>query len=82
LLEPNLDYNYPIPKELAQNGIPFGAKSSGKVQLQSKLGLDLKDSEKTSLCVLNWQKKVQIQIQNNYSEVFVYNKLGTLYLIL
>ena len=53
LLECNLDYNYPLPKELAPNGIPFGAKSSGKVQLQSKLGSDLQDSEKTSLCVLN-----------------------------
>ena len=38
---PNLDYNnYPLPKELAPNGIHFGAKCSGKVQLQAKLGSD------------------------------------------
>ena len=29
--KPNLDYNYTFPIELAQNEIPFGAKSIVKV---------------------------------------------------
>jgi len=30
-MKPNLDFNYTLPTDLAPNGIPFGAKSIGKV---------------------------------------------------
>ena len=38
-IKPNLDCNYTFPMDLKPNGIPFGAKSNGKVILQSKIDL-------------------------------------------
>ena len=37
--------------DLAPNEIPFGVKSIGEVQLQSKFGLDYQNSDKISLCI-------------------------------
>ena len=51
LIQTNLDCNYTFPIDLAPNGIPLCDKSIGKVQLQSKFGLDQQDSEK-NICVL------------------------------
>ena len=36
--KPNLDCNYTFPIDFTITEIPFGAKSIGKVQLQSKFG--------------------------------------------
>ena len=47
----NLDCDYIFPIDLALNGIQFGAKSIGRVQLQSKFGLDPQETEKISLRV-------------------------------
>ena len=38
-----MDFNYSFPIDLTPTEIPFGAKYFGKVQLQSKFGLDLQD---------------------------------------
>ena len=42
----NLGFNNTYSIDVAPNGILFGAKSIGKVQLKSKFGLGLQDSEK------------------------------------
>ena len=34
------EYHYPIPIDLAPNEFPIGAKSIGKMELQSKFGLN------------------------------------------
>ena len=47
--KPNLDCKYTFSIDLAPNGIHFGAKSIGKVQLQSKFGLDTHYSGNISL---------------------------------
>ena len=49
LIKPNLDCDYTFPIDLTPNIISFGAKSVGKVKLQSKFGLIQKDSENISL---------------------------------
>ena len=51
--------NYSLPIDWTPNRIPFGAISIVRVSLQSKFGLNLKDSELISLCAISciiwWQ---------------------------
>ena len=57
--KPNLYSNYSLPIDWTPNRIPFGAISIVRVSLQSKFGLNLKDSELISLCAISciiwWQ---------------------------
>ena len=55
-----MDCNYPFPIDLAPAGIPIGAQSIGKWELQSKLGSIKQDSENISLCVHRDISKVKI----------------------
>ena len=47
----NLDSIYTFPMDLAPNRFPFGAKSNGRVYIESKFGLDKQYSEKIYLCI-------------------------------
>ena len=44
-MEPNFDYNYTSPIDLATNKNPFGAKSIDYVKLQSKFGFVQQNAE-------------------------------------
>ena len=61
-MKPNLDCNYRFPTDLAPNRILFGARSVGKVYLQSKFGLILPSSENISLCMILLTISYRLQI--------------------
>ena len=53
--KPNLDCDYTFPIGVASNWVPFSAKSIGKMQLQSKFGLNQQNSEVDSYVFLRMQ---------------------------